>query len=544
MKRIHSYLIKLMLIRKGSLFCVRKAFRISEIIMIESCSKLSVWLIMLVTVLTISTGFTQPLDVIWDRSGTDPDSHFGMSLYPLGDQNDDGFADWMVWCQAGDVGTASESMVQLFHGGDPPPNEPYLTILAPRDALELAYARSVGDLNGDGYIDWFVGIRYENNVVYSHEIYWGGSDSDSIPDFQLTVSNYTIRNQGHAFDFNGDEFDDIYIYNYSEDKGRILYGGSVVDTIPDWELSSPPGSFRQALPSSFGDLNNDGFDDFVSYDTNTEQIWILTGSSVPSTSPAITLNGYDTISEAILDDLNGDGFDDLIILQETGQLTVHLGSPELLLEPSFEVDVPGCISQPTFHSAGDFNADGYNDFMVVDYACNQGWGVFNMFMGTRWHEVQHAFTIWGRDDYDLVGIRYALGPGDINGDGIDDIIIGATNNDNDGRRGRAVALAGDSSYRVPVDDFPPVSPTEFDVSVYPNPFNAQTTIEFDIPPGSSRIEITVFNTLGQTALSENLPAMGTKMRYFLNAESWSSGTYFLHVNTSVFDATKKLVVIK
>jgi hypothetical protein len=243
--------------------------------------------------------------------------------------------------------------------------------------------------------------------------------------------------------------------------------------------------------------------------------------------------------------MNSDGFDDLIILQETGQLTVHLGSEELLLEPSFEVDIPGCVALPRFHSAGDFNADGYNDFMTTDYSCNQGWGVFNLFMGTRWHEVQHAFTIMGRSQAPfLVGIRNALGPGDINGDGIDDIIIGATNNDADGRRGRAVAMAGSADYQVPVNNFPPIAPVQFDVSVYPNPFNAQTTIEFDIPQGSSRIEIRIFNTLGQIVHSENFPALGTKMRYFFNASDLSSGMYFLKVNTSTFIATEKLVVLK
>lgn len=158
-----------------------------------------------------AAAFAQPLEVIWDWQGNDPDSHFGMSLYPLGDQNDDGFADWMVWCQAGDVGAESESMAQLFHGGNPPSNEPYLTILAPRDAYEIAYSRSVGDLNGDGFIDWFAGIRYENNTVNSHDIYWGGPDFDTIPDLQFTSGNFGILNGGYNFNFNGDAYDDIYI---------------------------------------------------------------------------------------------------------------------------------------------------------------------------------------------------------------------------------------------------------------------------------------------------------------------------------------------
>jgi hypothetical protein len=336
----------------------------------------------------------------------------------------------------------------------------------------------------------------------------------------------------------------IYIYSYSEDRGKVLHGGIVIDSIPDWDLTTPQGMNQQALPNSFGDLNGDGFSDFISYDSSIGQVWIFTGSTNPDTVPAVTLYGYDTLIETILKDLNGDGFDDLLILQATGQLAIHFGSDELLLDPSFAVDVPGCISQPTFHSASDFNADGYNDFMVVDYACNQGWGMFYMFMGTRWYEAQHAFTIWGRGDYDLIGITWALGPGDINGDGIDDIIIGAENNDNDGRRGRAVALAGSDEYQVPADEPLPSIPQDLNVSVFPNPFNAQTTIEFDIPQGSSRIELSVYNTLGRVVHSENLPALGTKIRYFFNAANLSSGAYFLKVNTQVAQVMAKLVLVK
>jgi hypothetical protein len=149
--------------------------------------------------------------VIWDRSGNDPDSHFGAPLYPLGDQNDDGFADWIVWCQAGDVGTESESKAQFFHGGNPPTIEPYLTILAPRDALELSAASSNGDVNGDGFVDWHTAVRYPGSNLVHISMYWGGPDYDEIPDLQFALGGYSIRNAGYAFDFNGDSYDDIYI---------------------------------------------------------------------------------------------------------------------------------------------------------------------------------------------------------------------------------------------------------------------------------------------------------------------------------------------
>ncbi|MBU1637722.1 T9SS type A sorting domain-containing protein [bacterium] len=486
-----------------------------------------------------SSVVAQPLEVIWDRSGNDPDSHFGMVMFPLGDQNDDGFADWGVASVYGNV------QVELFHGGNPPSETPYYIIELPSPDAQMWWSSSIGDLNGDSYIDLQTEIYSpsQNPSIYN-DIYWGGPQPQFA--FRYAISDYSIRNNGSAFNFNGDSFDDIYIYSHNEDRGKVLYGGVAMDTIPDWELTTPDGVIQQALPLSFGDLNNDGFDDFISTDLNTNQIWVFTGSVNPDTIPAVTLTDIDVIRQAILNDLNGDGFDDLIVIETTGQVTVYLGNEELLLEPSFEVDIPGEVALPRFHSAGDFNADGYNDFMTTDYSCNQGWGAFNLFMGTRWPEVQHAFTLRGRSEVPfLVGIKWALGPGDINGDGIDDIIIGAENNDADGHRGRAVAMAGDStSFTVPVSQLPPATPLEFDVSVYPNPFNARTTIEFEIPSSSSRIEIQVFNTLGQVVHSENILAMGTKMRYFLNADDWSSGTYFVKVKAGVLQGREKVVLVK
>jgi hypothetical protein len=55
----------------------------------------------IILLLLTTLALAQPLDVIWDRSGNDPDSHFGMFSFSLGDQNDDGYADWGIWFMEG-----------------------------------------------------------------------------------------------------------------------------------------------------------------------------------------------------------------------------------------------------------------------------------------------------------------------------------------------------------------------------------------------------------------------------------------------------------
>ncbi|MCI0515124.1 T9SS type A sorting domain-containing protein [candidate division KSB1 bacterium] len=85
-------------------------------------------------------------------------------------------------------------------------------------------------------------------------------------------------------------------------------------------------------------------------------------------------------------------------------------------------------------SAGDVNADGYHDFMVAAYHhYSHGWncgGVY-LFLGAQdrsWRQeesIGHADAIFkGSHSYEMVGYCIS-GKGDFNGDGFDDLLIGA-----------------------------------------------------------------------------------------------------------------------
>ncbi len=52
-------------------------------------------------------------EVIWVRNGETADAHFGQCIYPLGDQNEDGYADWMV-SASGSSGSPLDDRVDLF----------------------------------------------------------------------------------------------------------------------------------------------------------------------------------------------------------------------------------------------------------------------------------------------------------------------------------------------------------------------------------------------------------------------------------------------
>jgi hypothetical protein len=88
-------------------------------------------------------------------------------------------------------------------------------------------------------------------------------------------------------------------------------------------------------------------------------------------------------------------------------------------------------------------------------------------------------------------------------------------------------------------------PVKYDLSQnYPNPFNPVTTIRYEIPK-ESRVEITIFNILGQriTTLVDEIQRPGFYDAKW-NANNCSSGIYFYSIVTDEFCKTKKMILLK
>jgi len=100
-----------------------------------------------------------------------------------------------------------------------------------------------------------------------------------------------------------------------------------------------------------------------------------------------------------------------------------------------------------------------------------------------------------------------------------------------------------------VDDSPPF-PDEFRLShAYPNPFNPETRIDYDLPK-ASRVKIAVFNILGQQVrtLFEGEQSRG---HHFVtwdgrsdSGQEVSSGLYLIRMQASEFVATRRVVLLR
>lgn len=109
------------------------------------------------------------------------------------------------------------------------------------------------------------------------------------------------------------------------------------------------------------------------------------------------------------------------------------------------------------------------------------------------------------DDGDLFGSGLAS-IGDLNGDGRNDLAVGASYDDDGGQDHGAVWILFRGRWTTDVYDTEAVQ-TRLSSS-YPNPFNPRTTLRFDLPVGG-RIHLEVFDVAGRlirTLLDADLPA--------------------------------------
>jgi hypothetical protein len=276
-----------------------------------------------------------------------------------------------------------------------------------------------------------------------------------------------------AGDVNGDGFGDIIVsaplYDGPyQDGGRAwVYFGSPSGLSPTagWTASGDQAfcKFGSAVASA-GDVNRDGYDDVLvsapfhggTHYVGEGRVYLfLGGPSGPSTSPDWMAEGGQYSAEmgfglASAGDVNGDGYDDVIVGAHgyqgaagewEGEAMVFLGGPAGL-SPTPVWTVTGGLADSNFGmavaSAGDVNHDGYDDVLVGApcYGDPQG----GPLSGGR------AFFYLGSPSGPLTtpawqagpGQRYASyggvqGAGDLNGDGYDDIMVGAPKFDSNGR---------------------------------------------------------------------------------------------------------------
>ena len=357
------------------------------------------------------------------------------------------------------------------------------TALRTTVAWPVTAGRAKHDLNGDGRADVVIGapgrdtgVGTPTGEVYVH---FGSAMPAASPDLTLTASaqgerfGTTISTSG---DVNGDGYADLLVgagylrtgaAGETTETGRaaIYLGGATVSMSPSVRLSAPVvgGGFGQSL-SIVGDVNGDGFADWVigapAYDRLTGRAWLYLGGATPDGTPDLELtfampaDGFGG-SIAGAGDLNGDGFADIAVGAPqtvgatTGEVRVFYGgaTPDAVVDVNLVGGATNDIFGTTVAGAGDFNRDGYAD-LAVGAPSISGRGQVVVFAGASGALNQRLLDVRGAM-VGTVGEKLGSsldGAGDFNGDGFDDVVVGATSNAANGAdTGRAYVFAGGAS---------------------------------------------------------------------------------------------------
>jgi len=344
---------------------------------------------------------------------------------------------------------------------------------------------SAGDLNADGYDEILIGAPQHDsaaNASGAAYILYGSATpvtSDSLSTaIKLTGTQaieyfgYTVSDIG---DINGDGYDDAAFGSlfYDSDVGNtgavyVLYGradqytSANIETIGIRINGEHVGDALGGAMSCAGDMNNDGFDDWLvgayGYDgsaTDVGAVYILYGNSARITTGSIdrfirltgeSANDAVGYSMAPAGDLNGDTYADAVIGAayvdsngaNAGSLYVLYGSSALYSSQSlaFAPEIVGSESGDSFgylmSGNRDLNQDGYSDLIVTapynNTAANSAGAAYIIDgSSTQWSSGSintiASATFTGEIENDRLGSGVTFA--DLNGDTIAEVIIAA-----------------------------------------------------------------------------------------------------------------------
>ncbi|MHC4661834.1 MAG: FG-GAP repeat domain-containing protein [Planctomycetota bacterium] len=266
---------------------------------------------------------------------------------------------------------------------------------------------AVGDFSGDGIDDFAIGA--EDELVVKCYISKSGDLPYNSSSIDLAVGNYsrTIA----AADLNNDGFDDLISLNINSDN-CTLYAGA--DGGPDPASTYPLPTNDGPWDVAVGDFDGDGLNDFAISCALANNIIIYRGKdgSFPGIPDGSTLEIGDRPQSIGAADFNGDGIDDIVTTNMfTHSVTVFPGQSGSMPQNGQEK-----ITDVTNFGIGqiiaDYNGDGLDDLAVIA-------GSLRFFPGMSGLFFTEADTVILLPQASPFGRT----SGDFNGDGITDLAI-------------------------------------------------------------------------------------------------------------------------
>jgi hypothetical protein len=438
-----------------------------------------------------------------------------------------------------------------------------------------------GDVNGDGYDDLLIVESVQDTVTTNEcvlRFYFGGPNADLSPDHEIIIPYYWMNVDSSIWpicslgDINNDGYDDIGCRWWHGNNGpldlAIILGGSFQMVSVVQNVSSLYSDLH-----SIGDVNNDGFPDFIvgyapdsstgSDDYPRLRIIYFGGNGLNLDNNLLLLETYDNLvfpGGRGIGDLNGDGYDDMLLLTYPSSYnniySIKLGSSTLPISPEMLVycspGYPELIEIK--HSAyGDFNGDGYSDFMSAEPGASLWEGRAGVWLGRATPNGLYDLIIHSPSVSPFHQFGWRVTTGDFNGDGYCDIALSAPTSHfgSPFYPGYVHIYAGNAQLAdttVGTEDATQ-SPELDNISfqILPNPVRkGQLTLDYQVQgklaQDISQANIVLYNIKGQVVSKHEIhPKHLKKGKGSISIKSLKAGTYIsaLYLNNNRI-ATSKL----
>jgi hypothetical protein len=291
--------------------------------------------------------------------------------------------------------------------------------------LDSRYSAWAGDVNNDGFSDIVIGTPAVNSYAGAAYIVFGKKSglgnivlstltpSQGIKITGAVPNDYMGRAVASAGDINNDGYDDVLIGapGVGSNAGilYVIFGGETLTFVnvasmtkkQGLKISGCPGSTDQVGYSAVGtDINNDGYSD------------VIVGSPGAYSSGGQIYVFYGTIV--------------------TRNLDCHgTGIPSGKSSGMYDNSSPNLFFGRYVNAVGDINGDGFNDYIIGEYLGGSAGMAFVLYGGNTLASgvitslsASQGFSLVGEHSNDYFGWSVS-GGGDINGDGLADIVVGA-----------------------------------------------------------------------------------------------------------------------